>query len=97
MRCLQVDNTLNDLLDKGIKVMSPATTRERRRKQAEWDLVAGQVVPDWATTLLERRRLAVESAARHHREFMVQGPQPLGGAAAGEGEPPYRQSEHGGA
>lgn len=42
MRCLQVDNTINDLL--GINIMSPTAKKERKRKQEQWEDIQTHVV-----------------------------------------------------
>ena len=72
MRCLQVDNTINDLLDRGINVMSPATSNERKKKQLHWDVVQANVVPDWASSLQDRKRRAMAASANNHQAFLVQ-------------------------
>ena len=66
-----MDNTINDLLDRGINVMSPATTSERKKKQLHWDAVSTNVVPDWASSMQDRKKRAAEVAARNHRDFLT--------------------------
>ena len=67
-----MDNTINDLLDRGINVMSPATTSERKKKQLHWDAVSTNVVPDWTSSMQDRKKRAAEVAARNHRDFLTQ-------------------------
>ncbi|KAG1678043.1 hypothetical protein FOA52_000839 [Chlamydomonas sp. UWO 241] len=73
VRCFQIDAAIQDLLDQGIKVMSPGTKAERSQKQRHWDNVANIVVPDWAMSLQARKRKAAEAAARNQRGFMNPG------------------------
>jgi chromatin remodeling complex protein RSC6 len=65
-----VDNTINDLLDKGVQVMSPQTHLDRKQKRQHWEDVQAMVVPEWTMTMEERKKRATEAAARHLREFM---------------------------
>ncbi|GAX78199.1 hypothetical protein CEUSTIGMA_g5641.t1 [Chlamydomonas eustigma] len=71
VRCFQVDNTINDLLDKGVQVMSPQAYQDRKQKRQHWEDVQGMVVPEWTMTMEERRKRAIDAAARHHQEFMA--------------------------
>ena len=64
IRCFQVDSAINDMLEQGIKVMSPSTNRDRKQKQQHWDKVQPHVVPGWAASLYARRKAAEEGAAR---------------------------------
>lgn len=70
VRCFQVDSTIQDLVDRGVKVMSPGTKGERSQRQRHWDNVQNLVVPDWAMSLQLRKRKAAEAAARNQRGFM---------------------------
>lgn len=42
MRCLQVDNTIDDLLR--VNVMSPSTKNERKRKQVQWEDIQPHII-----------------------------------------------------
>lgn len=77
VRCFQIDSTINDLLVKGVNVMSPSTKTDREQKQRHWDAVQSKVVPDWAHTLYTRKQAATEAAARNARGFMPQPMPPL--------------------
>ncbi|KAF5832096.1 hypothetical protein DUNSADRAFT_12145 [Dunaliella salina] len=64
VRCFMVDNAISDLL--GVETAaSPSSRLERKRKQAHWEGVQGQVTQDWALALKRRQERALETASRH--------------------------------
>uniref|UniRef100_A0A7S3R9B9 E3 ubiquitin-protein ligase CHFR n=1 Tax=Dunaliella tertiolecta TaxID=3047 RepID=A0A7S3R9B9_DUNTE len=64
VRCFMVDNAISDLL--GVEsAASPSSKQERKRKQAHWEGVQGQVTQDWALALKRRQERALETASRH--------------------------------
>eukprot|EP00798_Chlamydomonas_sp_ICE-L_P019981 gene19981-26692_t len=68
VRCLQVDNTINDVL--AIRPMSPSAKSERSRRETAWEEMQEAVVQNWASNLAARKQEALDGARRHHRAMM---------------------------
>ena len=89
-----MDSTINDMLDQGLKVMSPSTAKDRKQKQQHWDTMQPRIVPGWAASFNARRKAAVEGAERLNAStWGAQGAQ--GYAQAQAQAAAVAQAEHG--
>ena len=62
IRCFQIDNAINDLLEKGVNILSPSSKHEREQKHRAWVVASANATQNWDRTHEDRRSNALRVA-----------------------------------